>query len=339
MTGRFPSRRARGCLVLALLAVLALAVAAAPGAGQAGGADRPSVVLVTFSCSEGNFICAPFRRAVRRTGVEGRIVSPDIREDPVGTLSLLARGGDDLVIADQNWFETLATVAPRFPDTRFGYYDGPLYFIRGRPRNVLAVNLQVNEAAYLAGWLAARLERRRPGPDVVGAVGGLSIPPVDEFIAGFQAGAHAAAPGVRVLVGYSDDFTDASKCAAIARSQIARGAGTVFNVAGSCGLGTLRAARRAGIWGIGVDSDQSFLGPHILTSVVKGYEAGLMVFLRGVRDGTLRTGVTRTLTLRTGAARLGRISPRVPAALRAELARVRARIIRGEIEIPAAPTG
>ena len=64
-----------------------------------------------------------------------------------------------------------------------------------------------------------------------------------------------------------------------------------------------------------------------------------MVFLRGVRDGTLRTGVTRTLTLRTGAARLGRVSPRVPAALRAELARVRARIIRGEIEIPAAPTG
>ena len=62
-------------------------------------------------------------------------------------------------------------------------------------------------------------------------------------------------------MGYSDDFTDASKCAAIARSQIARGAGTVFNVAGACGLGTLRAARRAGIWGIGVDSDQLSSAP------------------------------------------------------------------------------
>jgi basic membrane protein A len=318
------------------LAALALACGAAPGAGQAGGADRPSVVLVTFPCSEGNFLCTPFRRAVRRTGVEARIVSPDIREDPVGTLSLVARGGDDLVIADLTWFRTLATVAPRFPQTRFGFFDGPLFFIRGRPRNVAAVELRVNEAAYLAGWLAGRLERRRPGPDVVGAVGGVAIPAVDGFIAGFQAGARAAAPRARVLIGYSDDFTDASKCAAIARSQIARGAGTVFNVAGACGLGTLRAARRAGVWGVGVDLDQSFLGPHILTSVVKGYEAGFMVFLRGLRDGTLRTGTTRTLTLRTGGANLGRISPRVPAALRAELARVRSRLVRGKIEVPSA---
>ena len=164
----------------------------------------------------------------------------------------------------------------------------------------------------------------------------MALPPVDDFIAGFQAGARAASPRARVLIDYSDDFTDATKCAAIARSQIARGAGTVFNVAGACGLGTLRAARRAGVWGVGVDSDQSFLGPHILTSVVKGYEAGLMVFLRGVRDGTLRTGTTRTLTMRTGSARLGRISPRVPAALRAELARVRSRLLRGQIEVPAA---
>jgi basic membrane protein A len=323
-------------LAPALLAGLALACASAPAAAQGGGGDRPSVVLVTFPCTEGNFICQPFRRALRRTGVEGRIVSPDIREDPVGTLSLLAQGGDNLVIVDHNWFGTLATVAPRFPQTRFGFLDGPLDLVRGRPRNVAAVELRVNEAAYLAGWLAARLERGRPGPDVVGAVGGVALPPVDDFIAGFQAGARAASPRARVLIDYSDDFTDATKCAAIARSQIARGAGTVFNVAGACGLGTLRAARRAGVWGVGVDSDQSFLGPHILTSVVKGYEAGLMVFLRGVRDGTLRTGTTRTLTMRTGSARLGRISPRVPAALRVELARVRSRLLRGQIEVPAA---
>ena len=139
MTGRRPIPGGWRWLAPALLAAVALGCATAPASGQGGG-DRPSVLLVTFSCSEENFLCTPFRRAVRRTGVEARIVSPDIREDPVGTLSLLARGGDDLVIADVNWLHALAVVAPRFPGTRFGFFDGPLFAVRGRPRNVAAVH-------------------------------------------------------------------------------------------------------------------------------------------------------------------------------------------------------
>ncbi len=136
---------------------------------------------------------------------------------------------------------------------------------------------------------------------------------------------------------YSNDFVDPTKCEAIARSQIARGAGAVFNVAGACGLGTLRAAQAAGVWGIGVDTDQSFLGPHILTSVTKGYEAGYAELLRQVRLGKIRAGRTTVLTLRDGGAGLGRISPKVPASLRAQLARVRERILSGEIRVPVAP--
>ena len=69
-------------------------------------------------------------------------MSPDIREDPVGTLSLPGVRGHDLVIADLNWFETLATVAPRFPDPRFAHFDGPLFYVRGRPGNVVAIELR-----------------------------------------------------------------------------------------------------------------------------------------------------------------------------------------------------
>jgi basic membrane protein A and related proteins len=323
--------------VPALVAALALLGAIALGGRADGQAGGPRVVFVTFNCEQGNFVCPGATRALRRAGVRGRIVSPDPREDRVGTLSLLAKGGYDLVIVDLEWRDTLATVAPRFPDVRFALFDAPLDVVRGRPRNVQGIIHRPHEAAYLAGWLAARLERRRPGRDVVGAVGGARIVPVDDFIIGFRAGARSASPTVTVLTDYSDDFTDPSRCEAIARRQIARGAGVVFNVAGGCGLGTLRAAKRAGVWGIGVDTDQSFLGPHILTSVVKRYDVGFLRLLRQVRSGRIRTGGTTVLTLRSGGAGLGRVSPKVPVAIRAELNRLRRRIVAGDVRVPGAP--
>jgi basic membrane protein A and related proteins len=296
--------------------------------------DRPRVVLVTFPCSHANLICAPFERALRRTGTSGRIVSPDFREDQVATLSLLTRQGFDLVVVDFNFIETLGKVAPRFPKTSFGLLDVPVTEVPGRPRNVQALIVRTHEASYLAGWLAARLEQRRDGKDVVGAVGGFPIDQVNDFIVGFRAGAKRGAPGITVLTGYSRDFADPNKCEAIARRQIARGAGAVFNVAGACGLGTLRAAKRAGVWAIGVDRDQSGLGPHVLTSVVKRFDAVFLALLRDVQAGRRPTGGTREFHLRHGASGLGRINPKVPATLRAELERVRSRIVAGRIRVP-----
>jgi basic membrane protein A len=320
------------------LAVLVLAAFGALALGQRANAvlGHPRVVLVSENCSQANFICRPFLEAIRRTGVSGKIVSPDVREDDVASLSLLARQGYDLIIVDPFWEAALAVVAPRFPKARFAILDYPLSDVRGRPNNVQASIFRTNEAAFLAGWLAARMEQRQPGPDVLGVVGGDRVPPVEDYIVGFKAGARHAARHVRVLVQYSGDFVDPSKCEAIARSQIARGAGAVFNVAGACGLGTLRATERAGVWGIGVDTDQADLGPHILTSVVKRFDVVMLRLLEQVRDGRIRAGVTTPFTLGNRGATLGRISPRVPASLRAQLDRIHARILAGELRVPGA---
>jgi basic membrane protein A and related proteins len=324
-------------VVLATLLCLGGAVAAVARVGS--GRQTGRVVLVTFGCNRASLICFPFERALRQTGVSGRIISPDLREDAVGTLSLLARQDYDAIFVDLTFSGALAVVAPRFPHVHFVLVDAPLDALPGRPRNVQAFVALPHESSYLAGWLAARLEQRRPGKDVVGVVGGVSVPSVDDFIVGFSAGARAADPGIQVLVKYSNDFTDPDKCAALARNEIARGAGTVFNVAGACGLGTLAATERARVWGIGVDLDQSFLGTHILTSVVKGYATGITHALEQVRRGTLRTGGTTVLTLRDGGSRLGRINREVPASLVAELARVRTRILEGKIVVPRANRG
>jgi len=327
-------RNARGAILLTLAVCCCTGVVTTAAAAPR---ERPRVILVTRPCVTLNFLCPPFLRALRRTGISGKVIAPDAREDVVATLSLVAKRGYGLIIVDINYVDALGEVAPKFPQAHFAILDVPLRYVPGQPSNVRATLIRTNEAAFLAGVLAARMDERDPGRDVVGAVGGLPIQPVDDFIVGYRAGARHASPHVRVLVDYSGDFSDPTKCEAVARRQIARGASVVFNVAGACGLGTLQAAKTSGVWGIGVDTDQSHLGRHILTSVVKHYDVEVARLLREVKAGRLRTGLTTSVTMRDGGAGLGRISPMVPQSIRDELDRVRARIVDGEIRVPGAP--
>jgi len=273
---------------------------------------------------------------MRRTGVQARIVSPTLRESLADSLGLIAQQHYDAVILFGLASAPLvAAVARRYPTVAFVVMDASRADLPKAPPNVAGEVLQTREAAFLAGWLAAKLEQRRPGPDVVGAVGGFPVPAVKASVDGFVSGARQAAPGVKVLVDYSYDFVDPSKCAALAGRQIALGAGTVFNVGEACGLGTMQAAADAGVWAIGVGSDQSFLGPHVLTSVLKSYEAGFVDVFGRVKGGKLRTGRDTTLTIRDGAAGLGRISPRVPRDLLTQLRGLERQIETGKLRVSA----
>jgi len=325
-------------IVALSLVVLGLSMGGPLLPSPSAGAEPPSVVLVTKDCANANFICPGFRRAAKRTGTRARIISPDPREDIVGTFTLLARQGHDLVIGDPDLAMELDEAARRSPDARFAVFDLPLPLAEGRSANVAAIELRAREAAYLAGWLATRMERLRRGPDVIGVVGGYPIPPVDEFIVGYRAGAHRASPAVRVLTDYSSSFTDPTECGVLARRQIARGAGTVFDVAGGCGPGTLSAARDAGAWAIGVDLERSGLGSHILTSVVKRYDRGFALLMRQARGRRLPAGRSIVFGLHRGGSELGRISRRVPARVLVELAAVRREIVSGRIRVPGPPT-
>ncbi len=281
-------------------------------------------------------LCEGIRSAIRRTGVHARIVSPTFRDDLADFLSLIARQHYATVVLFGIYYDPrVSAVTRRYPKVPFVLMDGPRADMPEAPPNVAGEVLQTREAAFLAGWLAAKLEQRRPGRDVVGVVGGFKVPGVTMFVDGFVAGARRAAPHVKVLVRYSNTWVDPAKCAALARQQIARGAGTVFNVAGACGLGTMQAAADAGIWAVGVDSDQSFLGPHVLTSVLKSFEAGFVDVFNRVKTGKLRTGRDTVLTLRDGATGLGRISPRVPRDLVTQLRHLQRQIVTGKLRVSA----
>lgn len=274
------------------------------------------------------------QRAVRVLRIEGRALEQGPKENGEASLAYLARQGFDLVVGFSLDLDALDVAARQFPETCFLSLDAPNDAFPHKPRNLLGIVFRAEEPAYLAGYLAATIEHRRPGRHVVSTVGGISFPPVNSFIAGFQAGARKADPNVTLLNGYSDDFVNPSPCRRVALQQIGRGSGVVFQVAGICGLGALEAAKEKGAWAIGVDEDQSSLGPFVLTSVLKNFDVALFAAIRSLQRRTFLTGTTVEMGLRDDGVGLGTFSPRVPRALIAKLDQLRRQIIAGRIAVP-----
>jgi basic membrane protein A len=272
------------------------------------------------------------KRAQAQFGVQGEVFQTKAAQEYVPNLSTFARRGYDLTVG-VGFTEAIAidTVANTFPNSKFTIVDVDQTEEPHKPPNLLGLLFKEQETGYLVGYLAGLEEKRRPGKDVIGSVGGEKQPPVDRFIAGYRAGARAADPGITLLNGYSQDFADLAKCKQIALNQIEQGAGVVFQVAGGCGLGALDAAKEKHVWGIGVDADQSFLGPHILTSAVKRVDTAVFDAIKLVKDGKFRGG-NITFGLKDNGVAIGKISPKVPKAEVAKVMQVRADIISGKIK-------
>ena len=242
-------------------------------------------------------------------GVEGRVLISKSNGDYVPNLSTLAQQQYDLTVGVGFLMaDAVATVSGKFPQNNFAIVDFPASGLKGKPQNVEGLLFKEQEAGYLAGYLAG-LWAKDNNATTVSTVGGQKIPPVDHYIAGFQAGAKKANPGIKTLNAYSQDFVDQAKCKEIALDQIAQGSKVVFQVAGQCGLGALDAAKEKGVQGIGVDADQAYLGDFILTSALKKVDVAVFDAIKRVQDGKFKGGTDVIATVENGGVGLGQIGP------------------------------
>ena len=332
---------------LVLLGVVALFVAGCGGSSksssqsstttgsQAGSGKKIGLVTDIGGLNDRGFNHLSYvglQRAGSELGVQTKVFQAKSTQDYVPNLSTFARQGYNLTIG-VGFTEATAidTTATNFPKSNFAIVDVDQTTEQHKPKNLLGLLFKEQETGYLVGYLAGLEEKRKPGPDVIGSVGGQKQPPVDRFIAGYQAGAKAADPGIKTLNGYSEDFSDQAKCKQVALNQIEQGAGVIFQVAGGCGLGALDAAKEKGVWGIGVDADQSFLGPHILTSAVKRVDTAVFDAVKSVVDGKFKGG-NMTFGLKDNGVAIGKISSKVPQSEIAKVNQVRADIISGKIK-------
>jgi basic membrane protein A and related proteins len=318
-------RKSFRLFLLALLATLALGIAACgdddDDGGDGGGGDgaaqeeksiKAGVVTDIGGLNDRsfNFLANKgLEQAESELGVEGRVLLSESNGDYVPNLTTLSTQQFDLSISVGFLMgDATATVAGKFPDAQFAIVDFPASGLKGKPKNVEGLLFKEQEAGYLAGYLAG-LWAKDNDATAVSTVGGQKIPPVDHYIAGFQAGAKAANPGIKTLNGYSQDFVAQDKCKEIALDQIAQGSKVVFQVAGQCGLGALDAAKEKGVQGIGVDADQAYLGDHILTSALKKVDVAVFDAIKRAQDGTFKGGTDVIATVENDGVGLGKLGP------------------------------
>ena len=250
--------------------------------------------------------------------------------------------GYDVVIAgtfDMTGF--VAELAPQYPDTKFIIFDDAPDFSTGCCKNVLALQYQTSSAGYLAGYAAAKLSKS----DTLGTIIGMDFPTVTDFKVGFDEGAKAAKPDVKILNAVAGTFSDPAKGKEMAHAQLDQGADIIFPIAGATGIGALQAVRDAHKLAVGVDSDQATIfsatdqaqADVIFTSVEKKVGQSLYLALKDTIDGKAKYGERLLLGLPEGAVGISRNSyyeKLVPADLRAEIDGLEAKIAKGEI-VPA----
>ena len=319
-------RRTSRAIAIALsLAVGALGVAACGGSnGNGGGSSSGSsssassggkkikVGLVTdiggLNDRSFNFLANKgLQDAEKQLGIQGRVLISKSNADYIPNLTTLAQQKYDLVIAVGFLMaDALDTVATKFPNVKFAIIDSPAAGLKHKPKNVQGLLFKEQEAGYLVGYLSGLYAKDNGG--ALSSVGGQKIPPVDHYIAGFQAGAKKADPGVKTLNGYSQDFVDQAKCKEIALDQISKGSKVVFQVAGQCGLGALDAAKEKKVQGIGVDADQGYLGAHILTSALKKVDVAVFKEIQATQKGAFKGGTDTLNTVANNGVGIGKIS-------------------------------
>ncbi len=355
-----PGRRwGRRRVVAALLAGVVVAAAGGFALTRAGGASKPGAgftgceVTDSPNVNDKSFNQAAYEGLTRATadlGINTSVRVSKSQTDYAPNIQASIDQGCSLIVTT-GFVIQAATVeaATANPDQDFAVVDPA-----GRlPHNVQGLAFQTDQAAFLAGYLAAGVTRTGR----IGTFGGLDIPPVTLFMDGFAAGIlkynldtgsdvqllgwdPATRVGTFVSTSPSTAFFDQAAAARIARAFISEGADVILPVAGGAGLGAARAARAAhGVLLVGVDTDQFLsapeFGPPWLTSIRKRIDVAVEAAMKKVVAGTFEGG-TYVGTLENGGVDLAPfhdLGSRVPQPLQDQLTELKAGIIDGSISV------
>ena len=198
--------------------------------------------------------------------------------------------------------------------------------------NLLGVLFKAEDSGYLVGFIAGKTTET----DVVGFVGGMSMPSLWQFECGYRAGVAFANPEAEVLVQYAESFTDVAKGKSIASGMIVQNADVIFHAAAGLGDGVIEQCRESDIWAIGVDRDQNYLAPdNVLTSAMKRVDSALFNVNKDLAEGLWNGGSTIVYGLKEGAVGIAPSSEmNVPANILGEVKQVEEDIIAGKVLVP-----
>ncbi|MBN1503916.1 MAG: BMP family ABC transporter substrate-binding protein [Candidatus Eisenbacteria bacterium] len=309
--------------------------------GAAGAPFKVGLVFDVGGRGDKSFNDSAYRglvRAKEELGVSFEYIEPGEGSDRASALRLMAKGDARVVFGIGFLFtDDITQTAKEFPDKKFACVDYTVTDAGGIPANLVALKFREEEGSFLIGAIAAL--KSKTGK--LGFVGGMKIPLIKKFEAGYVAGATYVRPDVKVLVSYAgvtdNAFKNPSKGKELALTQYSKGADVIFHASGSTGLGVFEAARERGKLAIGVDSDQYAEAPgYILTSMIKDVDVAVLETIRAAMNGTFEGGV-RTLGLKEGGINYvydDNNKALIGEDVRAAVETLKQKIISGEIVVP-----
>jgi basic membrane protein A len=338
-------------LVAALVAVhVALLFVHVSGAAQPASHDAVNVgiVLDVGGLGDKSFNDGAYRgaeRAQHELGAHIRLIEPGEGSDREAGLRLLAAEHMDLVVAVGFIFtDDITQLAKEYPNTNFADVDFSVATDKNGnplppPPNVAALKFKEEEGSFLVGAVAALAGRSKK----VGFVGGMDVPLIQKFEAGYKAGVRSVCPDCDVIVQYAgvtpEAFRNPGKGKELALSQYQQGVNVIYHASGSTGLGVFEAARQTGKYAIGVDADQYSEAPgRIVTSMVKGIDVAVYEMIKRVKDGTFKGGIYTFGLAENGVGYVYDEHNRalIPNDVRARVEQLKADIIAGKIHVPSA---
>ncbi|WP_307811948.1 BMP family lipoprotein [Sphaerisporangium rufum] len=250
-------------------------------------------------------------------------------------LRLLAQSGFNPVIAvGFAYSEAIKKIATEFPDTKFAIVDDA-----AQGPNISNLVFAENEGSFLVGAAAALKSEKGH----IGFVGGVQVPLIKKFEAGYAAGAKAVKPDIKIDVKYLSQppdfggFNDPAKGKTAAEGMYDAGADIVYQAAGGSGGGVFEAAKAAKAKAIGVDSDQALTADEsvrdvIMTSMLKKVDVAVFDFLKSFSENTVKAGPT-VYDLKAGGVDYSTTGDQV-GDIKSKLDEYKDKIISGEIKVP-----
>ncbi len=217
--------------------------------------------------------------------------------------------------------------AEQNPDIKFAIVDDATIDLP----NVTCLMFRAEQASYLAGYVAGKTTKTNN----IGYVAGMANETMNQFGYGYCAGALDAKPDVKIQQFNANSFGDAATGKTMANTAITNGADVIFHAAAATGLGVIEACHEAGVYAIGVDSDQFSISPDtVLTSAMKRVDNAVYDAIESLVNGTLESSV-HTYDLAEGGVDIAPSKDLIADDVVAEVEEVKQKIIDGEIEVPA----
>ena len=287
------------------------------------------------------------KRAEEELGVEIEVLeSAEITDYETNIDSLANAGYSPIFAVGFLMTDTVVKMAPQYPDTLFGGVDE---FFEAPLENMAGLNFKEEEGSYLAGVVAGlatkeTFDSKLNDKNIIGFVGGMDVPLIKKFEAGFIAGAKSVNPDVQVISLYTGSFTDQAKGKELGLSLIEQGADVIYAAAGACGTGTIQACQEKGALFIGVDADQYLTVPGsgdvMLTSMMKRVDNAVFMTIESVLNDEFAGGENQVFGLKEGGVELAPFhdfESKVPQAIKDAVQKATDDIVGGTVTVPTVP--